>query len=95
MDADAKLFNKTISQAYRELQLKKSKTIVYINIYDHEFEDEYQIKMQKTTAGIGILCRLNGQLSYQAQANSAGGSRVYEIINDIAAGKIANAKGWI
>ena len=95
MNADVKLFNKTISQVYRELQLKKSKLIVYINIDDVEYEDVYQIKMQKTTVGIGILCRLNGQLSYQAQVNSAGGSRVYEIINDIAAGKIANAEGWI
>jgi len=95
MNIDVKLLNKTISKVYRELQFKTGRSIVYINIDDDEYEDEYQIKMQKTNLGIGILCKLNGRISYQAQANSAGGSRVYEIINDIAAGKIANAKGWI
>ena len=93
MNTDVKLLNKTISKVYRELQFKTGRSIVYINIDDDEFEDEYQIKMQKTNLGIGILCKLNGRISYQA--HSAGGSRVYEIINDIAAGKIANAKGWI
>ena len=82
-----------------EVKLKKLADIyqggiTVVHVDDAEYDDHYEIHLQRTNLGLGGMCSLNGSPSYQADFKRAPGNGfLKDVINKIAAGRIIGANG--
>ncbi len=76
------LTNVTIGELYR----MNPESIVTVIVTDKQYNDVFTIKLQETNRGIGGLCFLNNEPSYQADFISGETYRLKKVINDISGG---------
>ncbi|WP_422451980.1 hypothetical protein [Endozoicomonas sp. ALC066] len=79
-----KITDVTIGELYRS----KKEAIVNVIVNDEEYDDVFTIKLQRTNLGIGGLCFLGNQPSYQADFLSGESLKLKEVINRISGGEV-------
>lgn len=84
-------FNQTVKEICKEAETHN--IVIFIN--DIAWNDKYKIIPCNTNLGLGVQCYLNNFPSFQAYEQNAGNKKIYEVINAIAGGEVANADGWI
>lgn len=69
--------------------------ITKITVNDSAANNRYELRVQRTSLGLGVMCFLDGRPSYQADRHDCGNMALYEVINLIAGGKILDQNGLI
>lgn len=92
--------NKTASEVFgkklNQLMNLVDRGVAKLTVHDTAFLDDYVIRMERTTLGLGILCRLNGKPCYQiVDSNNVGHKSLYEVINMMSGGVVADKYGFI